>query len=130
MKLIYPIINIITVTIVSLLTFLSVVAVEKTVGLHSIYRMGDIEVLFFVLLYSGFIFNYLTKKFLEKNSDDKLSLALEHLSQSVGLYLISVFAFVLSVSGEGLENAYWFIIGLASVVGIVANFTTLKISMR
>ena len=127
MKLIYPFINIIAVALVSILSVLSIVLAEKTIGLHTIYRIGDIEAFVFTLLYGGLIFNYLAKKFLNKNSDNQSSTLKQHLQQSVGLYLICLFVLIQDLTGEGLEVAYWLMIGFVAVVGIVTNFVTIKV---
>jgi hypothetical protein len=128
MKLIYPFINIFAVAVVSLISMLSIAVAERTVGLHTIYRVGDIETVIFILLYGGIVFNYLAKKFSIKDTSNSVTAGREHLYQSIGLYLICSYFFVQDFSGGGIEQVYLIIVGLVSLVGIVTNFVSLKIS--
>lgn len=129
MKLVYPLINIVAIGLVFLLCILSIGFVEKTFGLHTIYRVGDIEAVLFALLYGGFVFNFIASFVLEKCQGNKENIILEHMYQAGGLYLVFVGSILLSTFGAGLADSILFLFSCISFVGIVTNFLTIKLKL-
>ena len=133
-KILSPILYIFSTILVFFVTLFLINIIEKTLGFHTIWRTGDIDV-FIVLIFSGAVIFGLISRFLLNFEMMKCPTIIDHMRYSGLLYIPFFVLFVeymrASVyTSNGLSAVIYTAILGTLFIGIIVNAATLFIIAR
>ena len=107
---------------------------ERTFGLHTLYRVGDIDAILLVLFFGILIFGFLTKK-LNYFEGDNLPTITDHMRYNIIFYIFFIILLIESImSGahisNGIESVFYILITSIFITSIVVNAITLFVIYR